>query len=269
MRKAEVVTIALTVILVCIGIVQSISTFGAWLFPLAAIPNASLPTAPPTSSPAASTATIPSTPVFSPTLDTSALGTIPTSPVPTLPQTASTITAATVTSSPPPSTEAQRPSYMPTNFPTAAPPPTVYVPPTLPPIATRAQPTMPPATMYIPPMVTPTSTRLPTPTSTATAVPTASARLSRVERYGSCHSGVWIELSGFSQNSLITVYSEFYNLSCETGQWYSATWTQTYSTRTDSLGNLVIAYQISVGNYKYTFTDESGRQQSLSFTVKQ
>ena len=74
-------------------------------------------------------------------------------------------------------------------------------------------------------------------------------------------------LTGFAPNSEITILSQFYNQNCETGEWYHGTWTQVYGQQTDSDGNLVVSYQVAQGEHSYTFTDEAGNQEILSFTI--
>jgi hypothetical protein len=146
---------------------------------------------------------------------------------------------------------------------------------------------------YIPPIPTPTSTPTPTPTSTPTPTPTSkpiptptSTATLKVANYppGPAHSplaslqsntlietckwGVYMSLSGFASNSLITVSSSYSEVVCSTGQTVTSSWTQVYSTKTDQNGNLVIAYlHAGTGSYNYTFIDKLGNSASLSFTT--
>ncbi len=94
------------------------------------------------------------------------------------------------------------------------------------------------------------------------------AKLLRTQLFDSCHSAAWIELSGFSPNSAITVKSDAYDINCDTGIWRTSTWTQAFGQPTSPYGQLIIAYDLGRGDYRYTFTDQVGHTANLSFSIR-
>lgn len=149
-------------------------------------------------------------------------------------------------------------------------PPTQPLPPTWTPMPPPTSTPIPATWTPIPPTwtpVPPTSTRVPPTATPYVPVSSPSVRLASVEWYDSCRGAIWMELTGFAPNSQITVYSDFYNQNCDTGEWYSSTWEQVHHDPTDGNGSLIIAYRIGKGEHSYTFTDRYGYQQTLSFNI--
>ena len=138
------------------------------------------------------------------------------------------------------------------------------------------------------PSSTPINTTTPEPTHTNTPVPTMtpipvqpsntpapvvptqpstpSATFLSDNLLQQCQWHVRILLAGFSPNSTITVTSNYSETECATGTGITSSWTQPYHIKTDRNGSLIfsILHQ-GTGSYTYTFTDETGKQATLSF----
>jgi len=198
------------------------------------------------------------------------------------------ISIATPTSTSTPTTDVLPPI---TETPTATPTPTTDV---LPPITETLTATPTPTTDVLPPITetsTPTNINLPSVATHAIYLPNIQqngkngspivgmttmltpeaapvAVLLSKTLIDNCKQAIQMGLTGFTSNSQVTVSSTYSEVPCPQGEQITDTWSQIYPTLTDAKGGLIVAYlHQGIGNYAYTFTDQTGKSAVLVFNT--